>query len=400
MSSPPLDILYLGALPPDPQSLAIVGAQLVAGLVARGHRIRAVSRVRCSSPGWDDSASTLPPEVRVTRLAVAPSSTPLAQAREHDWREVNTRIRAAADAEIAAGRPDVLLANGTSLGGVLSALATAHGLPGVLILHGGTVSAILDGALPPARTRALVGGLRGVDQLVTVAPHVAESLAPLGLSGIRVIGNPVDLGRFAPGPKSPGLLARWDVSPEDIVVAHASTLTPRKRPLDIVRSAEGALRANPRLLYLVVGDGPLRADMERLCARRAVAARFRFVGWVDHAGVPGHFRVADVVVMPSEDEAQSLVYLEAQACGRLLLASDIAAARSVIADGDTGLLFRKGDVAHLAARTLEAAADPGLRARIGGRARVAVQAYGVELIVTAYEEVLRETVARRPRRSP
>ena len=54
--------------------------------------------------------------------------------------------------------------------------------------------------------------------------------------------------------------------------------------------------------------------------------------------------------MPSESEAFPLVYLETQACGRLLLASDIPAGREVVVPGDNGLLFRTGDVADLTAR--------------------------------------------------
>jgi glycosyltransferase involved in cell wall biosynthesis len=56
------------------------------------------------------------------------------------------------------------------------------------------------------------------------------------------------------------------------------------------------------------------------------------------------------------------VYLETQACGRVLLASDIPAAVDVVTDGETGLLFRKGDIAHLAARTWK-----GLPIRACGR---------------------------------
>jgi glycosyltransferase involved in cell wall biosynthesis len=58
--------------------------------------------------------------------------------------------------------------------------------------------------------------------------------------------------------------------------------------------------------------------------------------------VPDYINLADVVVMPSEREGQSLVYLEAQACGKLIVASDIPAAREVITDGETGLLFERG----------------------------------------------------------
>jgi 2-deoxystreptamine N-acetyl-D-glucosaminyltransferase/2-deoxystreptamine glucosyltransferase len=230
--------------------------------------------------------------------------------------------------------------------------------------------------------------------LIAVAPHLAGALARLGLDGVHVIENPVDAERFAPRPKDPSLMAMLAVGRDDVVVGHASKLAPEKRPLDIVLSAERALRSNPRLLYLILGDGPLRAAMQEACARSGVADRFRFAGWLDHATVPAYLNLADIVVMPSEPlEGRSSVYLETQACGRVLLASDIPAACEVVVDGGTGLLFRKGDVAHLAERTLEAAGDPGLRATIGMRARQVSGSRTFATALTGYEAVFREAIS-------
>ena len=178
---------------------------------------------------------------------------------------------------------------------------------------------------------------------------------------------------------------------------HASNLKGVKRPLDIVRSGERVLRERPEVAYLIVGDGPLRAAMEERCRQEGILGSFRFVGWVEHERVPEYLNLADIAVMPSETEGFALAYLEAQACGCVLLASDIPAAREVVEDGRTGLLFRRDDVDHFAAQTLRAAGDPGLRAAIGRRAREAVRAHDLDRTVAAYEHALRE-LAGRPRR--
>jgi phosphatidylinositol alpha-mannosyltransferase len=98
--------------------------------------------------------------------------------------------------------------------------------------------------------------------------------------------------------------------------------------------------------------------------------------------------------MPSEDEAQARVYLETQSCGRVILASDIAAAREVITDGETGVLFRMGDAADLAASMLRLAHDAELRATIGRRARRCITAHAMPTIVRAYLDVFADVVAR------
>ena len=386
-------ILYVGALPPESGGSPHVGGLLVAGLAERGHRVRAISPITAEAQQDGDAFARAHPVLPVTRVVGPPPPVDDARAEDAYRREQSERFRRVVVVELAGDRPDVLVASNTSMAVHLPALQAAYDVPCVLIVHGPTVLGMLAGTVPADRD--LLSGLRRTDRLVAVAPHLARALCRLGLDDSCVIENPVDVSRFAPGRKDPALMEALAVTREDLVVAHVSRLGSVKRPLDIVFSAEHALRSNPRLLYLILGDGPLRAPMQEACAQRGVTPRFRFVGRVDHAAVPAHLNLADVVVMPSESEGQCLVYLETQACGRVLLASDIPAAVDVVIDGETGLLFRKGDIAHLAAKTLEAAADPDLRAAIGARARQAAEAHSVDKVVTSYETLFREAIARR-----
>jgi glycosyltransferase involved in cell wall biosynthesis len=224
---------------------------------------------------------------------------------------------------------------------------------------------------PDALARHQRRRLQQVDLVIAIAYHIAGTLAPLSLRRRTVIPNPVDLERFSPGPKPPDLLHALAIDRRAIVVGHFANLAPLKRPMDVVESAARALALDPSLVHLVVGDGPYRAAMEARCRELGIRPRVRFVGWVDHARVPAYVRLADVVVMASESEGLPLSALEAQATGRLLVASDIPAIRELVVDGETGLIARRGDVEDLAAKTLRAAGDPTLRAAIGLAARTA-----------------------------
>ena len=104
--------------------------------------------------------------------------------------------------------------------------------------------------------------------------------------------------------------------------------------------------------------------------------------------------VADMVAMPSDVESRSLACLEAQACGRVLIASDIPASRETVRHGSTGFLFEKGDVDALARQMLVVSVDAGLRARIGVQARAHAERSSLEGFLDAYENVLRATLAR------
>jgi glycosyltransferase involved in cell wall biosynthesis len=282
------------------------------------------------------------------------------------------------------GRPDIVIIGRETFGLHVTELAVAHGIPCVQGIRGNTTVAILNGGYPEAHATRLLSQFRKADLLISAARHMADGLQGLGFTNIDVIPNAVDLAQFSSRAETGDISNRLVLETGDTIVVHLSNLKAVKRPLDLVFSAELALRAEPRLYYVVLGDGEYRGAMEDECQKRLLSPRFRFVGWVDHSQIPAYLKLADMVVSMSESEGLSRVYLETQASERLLLASDIAPAREVIEDGVTGLLFRKGDVHDLAAKTLLAARDPKLRYEIGRRARERVSAHSLDLAVDRY----------------
>ena len=390
-----LSILYVGALPPARHGVAVMCGQLLEGLAAVGHRVRAITPVKASAQA-DQSIAALR-GVEVIGLPVAEVAPDNWFAPDNYRALIGDGFQRIVDAQVAVARPDIILIGSTSMAEHLPRLAAPHALPSVVILHN-DVEARLKDALPGGLHQAqrVLAGFRHADRLVAVAPHIGESARGLGLERVLEIGNPVDVDRFTARPKDRDLMDKLGIEPDALVVAHVSNLIPLKRPLDVILAVQRALSVEPRVLGLILGDGPLRKQMEETAAERGVGDRFRFAGWLDHAIIPQHLSLADVVVMPGEFEGRSLVYLETQACGRVLLASDLPPAREVIIDGKTGLLFRTGDVAHLAARLLEILGDARLRETIAREARRVAERYALENVVAAYEAVFRDSISGHP----
>jgi glycosyltransferase involved in cell wall biosynthesis len=260
-------------------------------------------------------------------------------------------------------------------------------------VRGGSRTAqLLGGSYSDDLTRRWLDQYRRCALVVTVARHLEDGLRALGLMRVRTIPNGVDLRQFPPKPRAASLLRRLAIGSDAVVVMHLANLQPRKRPLDLIEAAHLALARDPRLMFVIVGHGPLRSDMEEACARRGLSEHFRFVGWVEHRHVPDYVNLADMVVVPSEAEGLARVYLEAQACARVLIASDIPPAREVIVDGQTGLLFRVGAVGNLAAKMLVVARSRRLRCAIGSRARKQAARWSLGDAVGAYVEALEEVV--------
>ena len=386
------NILFVGTLPPHHGGSAIANAELLRTFPRYGCRVRAIAPMSVQSANGVDAFAKAHAELSVTRFPVpfyyhdpyvAPPNGYVQAERAGIEREMT--------AAITESRPDIVICGReTCAPWVLPIVQRCH-LACVIRIAGGHISGISDGAQAPTAQRDLAQVMNGMAGVVTEARHMQNELARWGVLRTRVIANPIDLASFAPSARNGRLRGELGIEERAVVVFHASNMKNCKRPVDIVRSAEQVLRVAPNVVYVIAGDGPLLEEMERACRELGVRESFRFTGWVAYESMPEYFAAADVVVMPSSAEQQARVYLEAQACGRTLLASDIPGAREVIEDGKTGVLFRMGDVEDLTSKTRRVIACPELRREIERRAREYVARHELGRIAEEWIAYLRET---------
>ena len=389
-------MLYVGLLPPHPGGSAISAGQIVTGLARRGHVVRAVAPITEDAGRDGDAFAARHRALEITRFTVPYFYvSPQTPAPEDYWRREESEVERLLPILLGARRPDLIFVGRETYAACVAAIAARWRLPFVLRLPGGTTSGILRGQYPPALATRLLEAYGMAAAAVSPGRHLADLVRERGVDRVTVIPTAVDIEQFAPRPKDHALLQALEIPPDAVVVAHVSNLKAIKRPLDLIESAPAAIRRDGRLVYLIVGDGPLRGRMESACRDAGIEQRFRFVGWVDHAEIPAYLSLADMVVMPSEWEALARAYVETQACGRALVASDIRAAREVILDGETGVLFRPGDVTDLTDKILGLAGAPERRAAIGRQARARIRPHALDGAVEAYERLLAELV--RPR---
>jgi glycosyltransferase involved in cell wall biosynthesis len=133
--------------------------------------------------------------------------------------------------------------------------------------------------------------------------------------------------------------------------------------------------AAPRLL--VVGEGDLRPRYERQAQALGLGERVRFAGRVGDDDLPRYYAASDLVVLPSvtRGEAFGVVLLEAMACGKPVVASDLPGVRVVVRTTGGGRLAPPGDATALAGAIAALGTDAGLRAALGAAGRRAVEAH-------------------------
>lgn len=219
----------------------------------------------------------------------------------------------------------------------------------------------------------------------------------------RMIGRPVDdvtkgvdVDVFNPdGPslrESLGLAAAW-------VVICVTRLVPIKNVPLLLSAIALARRSDPRVVLVMVGEGPLRLALERHAAALGIADAVRFVGYVPQEAAGDWYRSADVFALASDFDNSPNVVLEAMASGLPVVATDVGGLRDYVTPPDNGALVPKGDAEAFAAALLDTAADPAHALAIGRANRdKAVRAFSwaasASAMLAVYQRVVEDFRAR------
>ena len=133
----------------------------------------------------------------------------------------------------------------------------------------------------------------------------------------------------------------------------------------------------PRLLAVLVGDGPAQEALARQATALGVAGQVCFTGRQPSSTVQTWMQAADVLVLPSRSEGRPNVVLEAQACGLPVVATRVGGTPELVKDGDSGLLVEPDDPEALARAVGRLAGDAALRQRLGRNGWRRIQTHGL-----------------------
>jgi len=145
---------------------------------------------------------------------------------------------------------------------------------------------------------------------------------------------------------------------------------------------------------LIVGDGPLRSDLERVAAAAAPRGMVMFTGSRDD--VPRLLSAMDVFVLPSINEALPIVILEAMAAGLPVVATEVGGVPEIVEHGKTGLLVPPGSEEALYCAVQRLASDPALRQQLAmaGRNRVSTD-FTIDSMIERIEALYDYLLARK-----
>ncbi len=259
-------------------------------------------------------------------------------------------------------------------------LKRIYRLPVIIWSHG---SDLLRVQRIPGGRAVLRWTLSQADRLIANSMATQLQMERLGQdpTRIRVIHPSVNTQRFHPQIDSSAIVARHHLQRKSVILTVAR-LVERKGIDMVIRAMPRVLEAIPDAVYLVIGTGPYRGKLERLARESGLEGRVVFVGHVPDEELPCYYSACDLFVLLSrtltdkgEIEGFGIVFLEAGACGKPVIAGRGGGTSEAVEDGVTGLLVDPLDVNEIAQAIVEVLQDEELARRLGenGRKRAAKQ---------------------------
>jgi glycosyltransferase involved in cell wall biosynthesis len=232
--------------------------------------------------------------------------------------------------------------------------------------------------------------LRCFHGIAVVSAVLREEVCRAGIPSFRVRFIRNGISTAAPTADRAGLRQALGIPALASVIGTVGRLSPEKGHACFLQAASEIVRQYPDTRFLLVGDGPERAALERLAGEAGIAGATIFAGIRDD--VPALLAAMDIFVLPSLIEGMPMALLEAMAARKPVVATRVGAVPQVIDDGKNGVLVAPGDAAALAAGIKRVLRDAAAAQGWAEAAyRTVEQEYSAAVMAEHYAALYRET---------
>ena len=243
-------------------------------------------------------------------------------------------------------RPDLIFCGHVNFSPIARWLKRIAGIPFIAIGHGLDVWNIRRGGVRHAVSVA--------DRALAVSQFTADSMTKVfGLrpDQIGLLPNTFDPETFVPGPKPHYLLKRFRLSSEQPVILTVTRLAGEEQYKgydQVLRALPAVRHAVPRVHYILGGKGTDKPRIEALIRDLRLDDAVTLAGYIPDHELCGFYNLCDVFAMPSKAEGFGIVFLEALACGKPVIAGNKDGSVDALMNGKLGVLIDPDNVAEIA----------------------------------------------------
>jgi len=364
--------MFSASFPPEVGGIQAHLANLAPALVAQGHRVKIVTvRREKSQPVRDEYAGL--DVLRVPQLKLPKLQTT-------QYLALSTALLIA---QRMRGQADVVHYH-TYWPDAFTAFVVNKFVPTVYTAH---ESRFLIMAEQDKFQRRLRLALRPFQTVIAPSTELLTVARQFGVRADKsvFIPNAVDSNKFSPDVNRGTVRTRYRIPNDRIMILCPRRLVPKNGVKFLIESLTFLRPQLNQLSVLIVGDGPERENLEERVVELGLQDSVIFAGSQSNDDLPAFYADADFVAIPSLMEATSIAGLEAMACARAVVATEVGGLPEIIDDGVTGLLVPPRDPEALSAAIMRLIENSELRRHLGQAARARVERE------FTWEHVARET---------
>lgn len=313
----------------------------------------------------------------------------------HDWRAYRQTKKLLREI-----KPDIVHTH-SSKAGILGRLAAKSlGIPVVHTIHGASFHYGQSPFIYNTYVALEKLAARWTDHFISVADDMSREYIEAGVAvpeKFTTVYSGFDVAPFLNPPRSPADVRReLGLQPDDIVVGKIGRLFHLKGHEFVLQAAPKVIAANPKVKFVFIGDGILRAQFEEQIAALGLTNNFVFTGLVPPTRIPELMGALDIAVHTSQWEGLARVLPQALIAGKPVISYDVGGAREVVIDRETGYLLARDTVEPLAEAILKLAGDPELRQTMGMKGReLCANRFRHQTMSEEIEKVYQSVLARK-----
>ncbi len=227
--------------------------------------------------------------------------------------------------------------------------------------------------------------LKSLTNIIVAAPPMRDILINKTKAKIYIIPNGIDLKYVR------------DITSKSIghpCILYVGRLTKRKG-VDILLKAIPMIKdLIPNILLYIIGEGPQDNELKEIVKDLNIDNNVKFLGFVSEEEKYSYYKHVDICIIPSIDEPFGIVLLEAMACGKPIVASNVGGIPFVVEDGKTGILVKPGDVDILAEKIIMLLQSEELREQMGMAGKEKTANFSWQVIAEQTVKIYKDLINR------
>lgn len=222
---------------------------------------------------------------------------------------------------------------------------------------------------------------------VSISQEVARTVQDLYNVQTPIVYNGIPNERFQiTGEVRSVWRKREGIDDSEVTFLHIGRFSPQKNHLLLIQAFEQAISKHPNLKLLLVGDGELRPDIEKIVKEKSLGHNICFLGL--RQDIPELLTACDSFILSSDWEGVPMTILEAMAVGRPVIATSVGGVPELVEDEVSGLLVPPGNARALSQAMVQLADDLSLREKMGKQSQKrALERFDINLVARQYEEL-------------